>query len=738
MKKNLLLILTIIILLGIPKETLAQENDTYIMHLPSFNISIMGNEVDNLHNRNPILVYNGITYIPVTDTYGKALSFEGNWSQRGLTINASKEPGQFIQDKSVINDINQKYHAVKPSFNVYLNEMTINNKISNYPILVHKDITYFPLVEEYLNKGLNISVKWTEDYGLIISSKANKEEVDNAKNQDINLNKILKKSIRDKLEKPSGAITKSDLLSIKSLNLSTQNLNNLSGIEYLANIEELYIDNNNLVEIQSLASLTKLKVLHLQRNSIENITPLKGLINLKELSLNGNKISSLEPLRGLTNLEKLYFTDNNITDISPLKNLVNLKSLYMKHGNNIINFSPIANYYNNLTDSDLVLNEEELQEVLNSIQSPYLNISELIEEAGQRKVINNFKLNGFYAIASNDQYNSFKKDNSIKIFDSISFGWALIDYDPDTNKSFINISSSINEFRIPEGYNDISDYMKTNKIDTNINIYASKNFEAIFSNSDELINQIVKILRGKNKQYKNLSFNGVVIDFEELPAIHKENYIVFLKKLDNKLTKYNKNLIVAVSPSNSYDFGKISEIADNIILMLHDYDIKNSAGLSVTNNKIDNPNTPIEKIKGDLINILNQIDRDKYMSKLYLQINFSISQWKVGDNAILNQTPYTPKYDNLVERIYKEIESGKNIDDIIRYDHMYQNPYIIYTENGVTNSIWYEDTRSVSAKIKLAKDLGLGGISLWRIGNIPNYSSNIYLDTWDYIKRIND
>lgn len=547
-------------------------------------------------------------------------------------------------------------------------------------------------------------------------------------------NNILEMAVREQLEKAEGSLTKADLESIKSLRLSNKELSSLSGIEQLSNIEELYLDNNNLESIEDLKSLTKLRILHLQRNSISDILPLEGLTSLEELSLNGNRILSLKPLKNLTNLEKLYFTENNITDISSLSGLVNVKELFMKYGNNIRDYSPIASYYKNIVNKDFNITDDELENMLIANENPLLSIEELILGAKSRQE-NELRLNGYYAISSNDQYNSFKKDRSINNFNSISFGWAFVDYDDENEKSFISINDSTNDFYIPEGYKDPIDYMKKKDIETNINIYASQNYDELFNNSDELIDQILALLRGKNNGYKGLSFDGVVIDFEILPIEHRESYIEFLQELDNELTKYNKNLVVAVSPLSSYDFARIAEIADNVILMLHDYDIKNRDSLAINSGKVDNPNTPIERIKGDLITILNEIDREKYISKIWLQINFSISQWKVSNGEILNQVAYTPKYDVLVNRIHSELESGKAIDDVIGYSNIYQNPFIIYSEDDISSIIWYEDDRSVSTKIQLAKDLGLGGISLWRIGNIPDYSADIYLDTWDLIRQ---
>lgn len=739
MKKYMVVILVIVLGLGMLQGVQAEESEIYSMQLPSFKINIQGIEVDNLHNRNPILVYDGITYIPMIYEYHEALSFKSSWSkEKGLMINTSGSSGKLIQDRAVNNDRDKYYNAVKPSFDVYFNERRINNNSSKFPILVYNGITYFPLVEEYLKEGFNITLTWSREDGLTISNKTineNMQEIDLTK---VNLNNaIIEMSVRDKLNKPQEELTKVDLQSIKILNLSNEKLENLEGIEYLTNIEELYLDNNSLEQINRLRTLTKLRILHLQRNRISDISPLEGLRDLTELSLNGNRIISLNPLSSLINLQKLYFTENNITDIKPIKNLANINSLYMNHGNKIRDYSPIVSYYENIVKKDFNFTREELENILVDSKEPLLNIAELIDEASLREK-DELKLNGYYAISSSDQFEDFQKNKSITTFDSISFGWAFVDYDFEDEKAFINVKSTTSDFYIPKGYKDPIDYLKRNNIDTNINIYTSKNYNELFKSSDDMIDQILSLLRGKNSSYKGLNFDGVVIDFENLPIEHKENYVEFLLKLDEELTKYNKNLIVAVSPIGSYDFGKIVEISDNVILMLHDYDIKDNQGLSVINESVDNPNTPIEKIKGDLIDILNEIDRGKYISKLWIQINFAINQSNVSDGRIINQVPYTPKYDSLAQRIHSEVNSGKDIESVIGYNEIYQNPYVIYTEGQVTSSIWYEDDRSVSEKIKLARDLGFGGISLWRIGNIPDYSPEYYLNTWDMIRKFID
>ena len=56
--------------------------------------------------------------------------------------------------------------------------------------------------------------------------------------------------------------------------------------------------------------------------------------------------------------------------------------------------------------------------------------------------------------------------------------------------------------------------------------------------------------------------------------------------------------------------------------------------------------------------------------------------------------------------------------------------------------IWYEDAISINAKIELAKMFGVIGVSLWRLGNIPDYQEaevgNSYLDVWQTINEQRD
>ena len=61
----------------------------------------------------------------------------------------------------------------------------------------------------------------------------------------------------------------------------------------------------------------------------------------------------------------------------------------------------------------------------------------------------------------------------------------------------------------------------------------------------------------------------------------------------------------------------------------------------------------------------------------------------------------------------------------------------VYTgdDGTVRYQLWYEDARSVTDKIELARMFGVNGVSLWRVGNIPSYAEDaaLYYDVWPAI-----
>ncbi|MCL2109219.1 MAG: leucine-rich repeat domain-containing protein [Oscillospiraceae bacterium] len=113
------------------------------------------------------------------------------------------------------------------------------------------------------------------------------------------------------------------------LNLPTMGLtnSNIEPLVHMTNLMELNLSNNNISDISVLSSLTNLEYLYLLNNNISDISALAGLTGLRELNLDNNNIGDFSVLGNLTNLTLLALSNTNISDISMLSSLTKLTNL---------------------------------------------------------------------------------------------------------------------------------------------------------------------------------------------------------------------------------------------------------------------------------------------------------------------------------------------------------------------------------------------------------------------------
>jgi len=93
------------------------------------------------------------------------------------------------------------------------------------------------------------------------------------------------------------------------------------------NIVGLYLKSTQIADISFLKDLSYLTELDLSYNQISNISVLKGLKKIKQLYLRNNRISDVSALRNLTSLTRLDLSNNMISEIVLLKDLKGLKEL---------------------------------------------------------------------------------------------------------------------------------------------------------------------------------------------------------------------------------------------------------------------------------------------------------------------------------------------------------------------------------------------------------------------------
>ena len=62
------------------------------------------------------------------------------------------------------------------------------------------------------------------------------------------------------------------------------------------------------------------------------------------------------------------------------------------------------------------------------------------------------------------------------------------------------------------------------------------------------------------------------------------------------------------------------------------------------------------------------------------------------------------------------IELAIRYDIAIQYDHTSQSPFFHYTDDsGTVHEVWFEDARSMAAKLELIAEYGLRGAGFWNL-----------------------
>jgi|AKZA01.1.fsa_nt_gi Leucine Rich Repeat. len=114
-------------------------------------------------------------------------------------------------------------------------------------------------------------------------------------------------------------ITENQLRLLTSLDVSGQNVKELTGLEFAVNLVKLNISHNLLTDIYPLRGNAKLAVLALHGNNLHSLAALKNLKGLISISIDNNLIHNISHLQGLMNLkiiklhpskEKLFHVDN--------------------------------------------------------------------------------------------------------------------------------------------------------------------------------------------------------------------------------------------------------------------------------------------------------------------------------------------------------------------------------------------------------------------------------------------
>jgi Leucine-rich repeat (LRR) protein len=173
---------------------------------------------------------------------------------------------------------------------------------------------------------------------------------------------------------------------VEELNLSSNQITEIKGLDNLVNLKLLDLNDNQITEIKGLEKLVRLNHIELCYNQITEIKGLDNLVKLRELQLFHNQITEIKGLDRLLNLDTLDLNDNQITEIKGLDNLVNLNYLDLSHNQiaeikGLDKLPILANLYLEENRISIIECIEHLSELtLMNLRSAIININDPFDD----------------------------------------------------------------------------------------------------------------------------------------------------------------------------------------------------------------------------------------------------------------------------------------------------------------------------------------------------------------------
>lgn len=205
-------------------------------------------------------------------------------------------------------------------------------------------------------------------------------------------------------------------------------------------------------------------------------------------------------------------------------------------------------------------------------------------------------------------------------------------------------------------------------------------------------------------QMAEKGYAGLDVDFEYLPGQSAAAYADFIRQLREALSPGGAPVTVALAPKTSagqagllyegHDYAALGAAADYCLLMTYEWGYAYSAPMAVS---------PIPKIRQVLDYAVTAIPA----KKLLLGISSYGYDWPLP----YEQGKTRARSIGCQQAITIAREHGADI----LFDESAQAPYFRYTAEEQAHEVWFEDARSIRAKLGLAAQYGLAGVGYWNL-----------------------
>ena len=212
-----------------------------------------------------------------------------------------------------------------------------------------------------------------------------------------------------------------------------------------------------------------------------------------------------------------------------------------------------------------------------------------------------------------------------------------------------------------------------------------------------------RVLDGLLAVMEDRGYRGLDMDFEFIAPEDAPDYFAFLAKARDRLHAKGDFLHVDLAPKTyaaqpgllyaAHDYAVTGAIADSVLLMTYEWGYAYGPPMAVA---------PLPNVERVLRYGLTEIPAGK--------IQMGIPNY--GYDWTL---PYEPGTRAVTLGNREAVSLAAETGAEIVFDPQAQSPQFQYVRGGVRHQVWFEDARSVRAKLDLALSLGLGGAAWWSL-----------------------
>ncbi|KRG13559.1 spore gernimation protein [Lederbergia galactosidilytica] len=211
------------------------------------------------------------------------------------------------------------------------------------------------------------------------------------------------------------------------------------------------------------------------------------------------------------------------------------------------------------------------------------------------------------------------------------------------------------------------------------------------------------------QEAKRVGFGDVHFDLERLYPGDREAYNQFLRIARDRLHQEGIMISTALAPKTSatqqgewyegHDYKIHGEIVDYVVIMTYEWGYSGGPAMAVS---------PINSVRTVLNYAISEIPPEK----IFMGQNLYGYDWTLPFVQGTTARAISPQ-----QAIQIAAERGV----AIRYDETAQAPsqapfFHYMDQEGRRHEVWFEDARSIQAKFNLVKELGLRGVSYWKLG----------------------